>query len=65
MSSRTDRLAKELAMAVARQRAAGCTNKEISRTLSVDVKRVPGLAKLGATLLTLAEPTSPHAGQGG
>ena len=55
MSKRTDDAARSLAISVAHMRSAGATNKEIARIQAIDVKRVPALAKLGETLMTLTE----------
>ena len=53
MSKRSDAADRAVAMAIANLRRSGYTNKEIALLQGVDVKRVPKLARLGETLLTI------------
>lgn len=55
MSHASDERAKTLAIAAAKMRKLGFTNKDIARQLGCDVKSVPGKVKTGETLLTLRE----------
>jgi hypothetical protein len=53
MSKRTDEQDRSVAIAVAKLRQSGHTNKEIARIQQIDVKRVPALARLGLTLISI------------
>jgi len=57
MSTRADAYARERAIAMAKMRRAGSTNKEVARVYGIDPKRVPALVRLGETLLTITEQT--------
>jgi len=60
MSKRADAYARERAIAMAKMRRAGSTNKEIARLYLIDPERIPALVRLGETLLTITEPPCPN-----
>jgi hypothetical protein len=56
MSAHSDIRGRELRKIAAKMRRRACTNRQIARTLGIDVKKVPAFVKLGETLLTLEPP---------